>query len=154
QARVRDFLVWTANRTWLDHWYDEKPLAKPYFQEIVSRLLGDADKLFPALREEHRQLRERLSAPGRLQLDGPERLVLTSEFEAPAGFRVAESGAAKVPAGIPVVRPHPDPLLQLAEGATEFRVAPREPNATIGVRLTSPMLREAEQDLAGGDPRF
>ena len=51
QARVHDFLIWMADRTWRDHWYSEKPTAPPYYQAIVARLFNDAQGLFPELRE-------------------------------------------------------------------------------------------------------
>jgi hypothetical protein len=155
QARVHDLLLGMAQRTWSDHWYDEKPEAKPYYQESVARLLGVAEKLFPELGELHQKLREGLLAPGRLDLDGPERLVLTSEFEAPAAYRVVARGPGKVPPGSPVARPRLDPLLQLAEGTADFRLAPRgEPGAGLIFRLTSPAVREAERRQAEGDPSF
>ncbi|HZW33082.1 MAG TPA: hypothetical protein VFF52_20365, partial [Isosphaeraceae bacterium] len=155
QARVRDLLLWMAQRAWSDHWYEEKPEAKPYYQEIVARLLGVAEKLFPELGEAHQKLRERLLAPARLDLDGPERLVLTSEFEAPASYRVIDRGPGTVPAGSPVARPRLDPLLQLAEGTAGFRLAPRgQPDASLTFRLTTPIVREAERRQAEGDPHF
>jgi hypothetical protein len=155
QARVRDFLVWMANRVWLDHWSGEKPQAKPYYQEIAGQLLGDAEKLFPALRDEHQKLRERITSASRLGLDGPASLLMTSELEALASYRVVDSGPTPVPAGIPVVRPRPDPLVQIEEGATDFRVAPRQQEgAPISFRLASSILREAEQHQADNDSRF
>ena len=155
QGRVRDLLLWMAQRAWSDHWYDERPEAKPYYQEIVARLLGVAEKLFPELVEAHQKLREGLLAAGRLDLEGPARLVVTSEFEAPTAYRVVELGPGKVPAGSPVARPRLDPLLQLAEGTADFRLAPRgEPGAGLIFRLTSPIVRQAERRQAEGDPDF
>src|SRR5262249_319117 len=97
QARGPDLLLGMAPRAWPDHWSAEKHEVKPYYQESVDRLLGVAEKLFPELSELHQKLRKDLLAPGRLDLDGPERLVLTSEFEAPAAYRVIERGPGKVP---------------------------------------------------------
>jgi hypothetical protein len=156
QARVHDFLVWMARRAWLDHWYGEKPTAPPYYQAIVARLFDDAQGFFPDLREADRKERERLSAPGRLALTGPDqgRLVVTSELEASAEYRVVEeTGPPTVPPGIPVVRPRLIGPLDLVPPSTaDYRAAARGSQAATAFRLASPNVRLAERRGDGFAP--
>jgi hypothetical protein len=154
QARVRDLLVWMADRAWRDHWYDENPKAKPYYQEVVKRLIDDANKLFGNLGAVHQPLRDRLNAKGQLGLTGPARQVLTSEQGAMVSYQLDDPGPQTVPPGIPVVKPRPDPLLELEDGVTDYRTAPRQAGASISFRLTSPSLRDAERRQADHDPKF
>ena len=67
-----------AERTWRDHWYDEQPKEKPYYQVTGSRLITDASKLFPQSPEVSVE-QERLALAGKLELDGPPTRVVSSE---------------------------------------------------------------------------
>jgi hypothetical protein len=149
QARVHEFLLWMAERAWRDHWYDEKPAAPPYYRTIVGRLFDDAEGLFPALREGDQKQRAKLLAEGRLAIDGPDQLVVTSEREASAAYRaIDEPGAQReaVPDGIPVVRPKvTDPLVLAKRSTADYRVLPRGSEAPTEVWLKSPTSDSAER---------
>jgi hypothetical protein len=150
QARVHDFLVWMADRTWRDHWYSEKPSAPPYYQAIVARLFNDAQGLLPELREADQKDRERYSAPGRLALalkgPDPDHLVVTSELEASASYRVVdETGPETLPPGIPVVRPRVTSELNLVPPTADYRTAARGPDALTDFHFNSPTFQAAER---------
>ena len=110
RLRVHDLLVWMADRAWLDHWYSKDPAAPPYYAAIVARLFNDAQGLFPEFRDADLKLREQREAPNRLDIqNSPERLVVTSELDVAAGYRVVDAkgprmvnGAARHP-GRPAV---------------------------------------------------
>ena len=70
-SRVHDLLLWMAERTWKDHWYDEDPKAiKPYYQAAGQRFASDAEKLVARSAELPRVLKL-LAQKDRLKLDGP-----------------------------------------------------------------------------------
>jgi hypothetical protein len=150
QARVHDFLLWMAERAWRDHWYQENPTAPAYYRAIVGRLFDDAGGLFPALKEDDQKQRESLLALGRLAIDGPDRVVVTSELEASAAYTVVDETGVKLvpvpPGGVPVVRPQVKEPLVLAKGATAgYRAAPRSSQSPTEFRLTSPTVEVAER---------
>ena len=153
QTRIYDLLLWMAERTWQDHWYDEEPKAKPYYKVAGSRYVTDAAKLFPNtaevlkiknLLDQSDQFQLDLTKPSQLPLDVPPRLVLTSERGLAVSYRVVESGA--IPPGLPVVKPRVDRLLQLDDDATGYRIARRTSGETIDFTLFSPLLRQAESN--------
>ena len=128
QARAHDLLVWMAERAWRDHWYGEDPAAPPYYAAIVARLFNDAQGLFPELRESDQKRREPLEAPNRLAIESPDSLVVTSELEALASYRVVDEAGPQmvaVPPGIPVVRPRVGGPLNLADSAADYRASAR-----------------------------
>ncbi len=153
QTRIHDLLLWMAERTWQDHWYDEKPQAKPYYKFAGSRFVTDAAKLFPktaevlkikTLLDQSGQFQLDLTKPSQLPLDGPPRLVLTSERSLAVSYRIVETGP--IPPGLPVVKPRVDRLLQLEDDAPGYQIARRTRGETIDFTLFSPLLRQAESN--------
>ncbi len=152
QARAHDLLLWMAERAWLDHWYSEDPEAPPYYQAIVARLRNDAQALFPELHEADQKYFERLEASGRLTLESPQRLVVTSELAVSAECHVVDESGSQlvpVPEGIPVLRPLISGPLTLTDSSAEYRTATRGKQATVGVGLTSPIMVIAESRASG-----
>ena len=147
ETRVHDLLLWLAERAWTDHWYDESPRApRPYYADAGSRFAKDAGKLFPQS-PEVKQTLAKLAKEGRLELKGPDRLVLTSERSLDVGYKVIDQG--DVPPGLPVVKPTParDQLLDLTGSGDGYRVVPRSADRNqINLSVGSELIRGAEKN--------
>lgn len=153
-----DLLNWSARRAWLDHWYDEDPKARPYYQAVGSRFVEDAFQLFPKS-PEAAEVQALLDARSGLGFDEPAPILFTSELSRSVGFRLIENG--KVPEGTPVARPEPDAALKLeGNDQTGYRIVARrndekmkegdgkEAGRSIAYVLSSPRVRQAESDPA------
>lgn len=150
RQRVHDLLVWLADRAWKDHWFAEDENAvKPYYRAAGLRFANDADKL--ALKTpdpEAARMKEVLSGDGRLKINGPDRLVLTTEAKKDVAFQVAAEGdEAKIPPGLPVIKPIVEGELGLEGESDGFRPAPwRTGGETARFTVFSPLIRGAESD--------
>lgn len=151
QARVHDLFVWMADRTRRDHWYSENPNAPPYYEAIGDRLFKSVDGLFPDLHEADQQQRDRLMKRGKLELTGPDQIIVTSELETMARYYVdgPGPGPGEVPFGFPVVRPRLSGPLSLADQSPGYRVASRGLTAGIVFPLKCPPVVVAESRADG-----
>ena len=107
---VHDLLLWLAERTWSDHWYDEDRKNTPYYQVAGDKYLAEAGRLVPTsseVKDAQRRLKER----SRLAFEKTESIVLTSEASKPASYRVVDEG--KVPPGSPVLSAKAGQFLKL-----------------------------------------
>ena len=155
---MHDVLLWLADRAWEDHWYNDNPHDRPYYYEsAVSNLLSDAADVlaaFPDIRPPKKDFD--FKGELALELQGQDSIVLTSELNASAAYRVVEKG--RVPKlGIPVVKPLAGPGLQLdvPRGIPEYRTASRQSEGpAIDFKFFSPILREAEQNQGKTDSSF
>lgn len=147
KARTHDLLVANANRAWLDHWYDENPDERPYYQLVGARYLDDAESLSPGSSKVV-DLRTKLKAPAGLAFDKPASLVITSELKPSIAYNLVENG--EVPPGTPVIRGGKDPKLKVEDGGTSFREIVRrrgdQPAQPAEFSFTSPAVRQAESD--------
>jgi hypothetical protein len=151
--RAHDLLIWLATRAWLDHWYNEKPQATPYYRTLAGRYLTDAGKLFPGLEGFDQKARDLVNASGGLELESRSSPVLTSELSAPISFSVIDAGT--VPEGIPTVKPSPSPPLDLAGDASLSRAVRRKQGGGIAdFRISSRSIIEAEKRQAEDHPDF
>ena len=152
-SRVHDLLLWMAERTWKDHWYDVDPKAiKPYYQAAGQRFASDAEKLV-AKSAELPRVQKLLAEKDRLKLDGPTRSVLTSELSKDLPYRVSAEGDP--PPGLPVIKPEPDSRLQLEGGNAGYRLTPwRTGGDKLSFTVFDPAIRGAERDPKLSRPRM
>ncbi len=152
KTRVHDVLLAMAGRAWLDHWYAEDPKETPYYQFAGSRFIGDASKLIPQS-PLLQAAREGLARPGKLELKGRPRLLLTSERSAALLYTV--SAAGHVPEhGYAVVKPVADRLLEIEGAQTDFRAVSRDAkNDSIEFAVQSPLVQSFETDRTLNRPQ-
>jgi hypothetical protein len=118
QLLVHDLLLWQAQRTLDDHWFDENdaPGVKPYYEVAGMLFAEDAEKQVSQAQAEQAvaEMKRKLSRPGRLVVTAPtgRSTVLTSETGLDLDFALEPAEGATVPAGFPVVRIATDKLLQ------------------------------------------
>ena len=127
QKRVHDLLIWLAERAWRDHWFDEDAKAvKPYYRAAGLRFANDAGKL--ALKSsdpDAARMKDLLAQNDRLKIEGPARLILTSEPSKDVAYRIAAEGnEERIPPGLPVIEPTVDANLGLEGESSGFRLAP------------------------------
>ena len=157
QKRVHDLLIWLAERAWRDHWFDEDARAiKPYYRAAGLRFANDAGKL--ALKSsdpDAARMKDLLAQNDRLKIEGPARLILTSEPVKDVAYRIAAEGnEEKIPPGLPVIKPIVDANLGLEGESSGFRLAPwRTGGETVRFTVFSPMIRGAEKDPKLTRPR-
>jgi len=160
-TRVHDVLRRLADRTWEDHWFNEKLEDPPpnYYQAAVSNLLNESKALlltaFPNIQAPKKDFD--FKGEFALELQGPDPIVLTSEQDASAAYRIIEkNGLPKQ--GIPVVKPEAGEGLQLREvsgGIPEFRTASRQrDDPPIKVEFYSPILKDAEEKQGKTDSPY
>lgn len=151
--RVHDLLLWLAERTWNDHWYDADPKAiKPYYRDAGQRFASDAADLV-ARSADAARIQKLLEGTDRLRLDGPPGLVLTSEPSKDVSYRVSAEG--EPPPGLPVIRPEPDSDIQVEGGTAGYRLAPwRTGGDRVGFTVFNPTIRDAERDPKLTVPRL
>jgi hypothetical protein len=150
EARAHTLLLGMADRAWEDHWYDEDPKER-YYHAVGSRFINDADKYFPQSAPV-RAARGRLDRNGRIALDGPPRIILTSESEGRIAYRVTDEGI--VPAGLPVVKPSAEQPLELDPGAKGFHVIPRgQAKDMVAITVRNPLGDRFEKDPNENRPR-
>jgi hypothetical protein len=158
-TRVRDVLLWLADRTWEDHWFGEDPNARtPYYQSAVSDLVTDSAA---QLREVFPEILESKSAfdfSGHLELElqDVESVVLTSEKNASAAYKVLDKG--RVPKqGIPVVKPIAGPGLELVVpgGVADYGKAPRQSEgSSVKFKFFSRIIEDAESKQGKADSLY
>ena len=151
--RTHDLLVWNARRAWLDHWYDEDPAERPYYQLIGGRYLDDAEALW-AGSSDVAALRTQLKAPASLGFDEPSAQVVTSELKPAITYSLVENG--EVPPGTPVVRARTDLRFRVeGEGASYRAVSRRrgdQPAQPAEFSFSSPLVGQAETDPSHDRP--
>jgi hypothetical protein len=144
QTRVHDLLLWMAERTWRDHWYDEDPRAgRPYYLSAAARYLNDARALFPESPDVPR-VQEKVERKDRLLLIGPPRIVLTSEPSREVAYRIAAEGDP--PTGLPVVRPRVEGDLRIEGESPGFRSLSWPAGGNFSLAVFSPRIRSAAED--------
>ena len=157
QKRVHDLLIWLAERAWRDHWFDDDARAiKPYYRAAGLRFANDAGKL--ALKSsdpDAARMKDLLAQNDKLKIEGPARLILTSERTKDVAYRIAAEGnEEKIPPGLPVIEPIVDANLGLEGESSGFRLAPwRTGGETVRFTVFSPMIRGAEKDPRLTRPR-
>lgn|GEM_PF-3039563 len=150
EARVHTLLLGMADRAWEDHWYDEDPKER-YYHAVGSRFINDAENYFPQSAT-ILAARGRLDRQGRIALDGPPRMILTSESEGRIAYHVTDEGI--VPAGLPVVRPITEPPLELDPAAKGFHVVPRgQAKNVVANTVYNPLGDRFEKDPNENRPR-
>src|SRR5262249_1854864 len=132
------------------HWYDEDPKER-YFLAVGSRLINDAEKYFPQSAPLG-AVREHLNRKGRIALDGPQEITLTTESETRISYRVSHE--EDVPAGLPVVKPNAEQPLELDPRATGFHLVQREPGKNVvSISVRNPLGDRFENDSNENRPR-
>ncbi|MFO0899135.1 MAG: hypothetical protein U0836_17050 [Pirellulales bacterium] len=152
---LQRFLLWQAERTWLDHWWSEDD-GEPYYRVAGNLFLADAERLgapLPSLAEAHAQLQ----APGELAWSVPEGQSLTSEPRLEVVGRLTAAPGATVPPGAPTVWAAVHGPLALvapvADGRMLRQLAGAGSEALLTCTIASPLLAEAEQQLVGEPQR-
>ncbi len=145
--RTHDLLVWNARRAWLDHWYDEEPTERPYYQLVGKRYLDDAEALVPGSGDVA-AVRTQLKAQAGLAFDEPTPRVVTSEQKPSIVYNLVENGT--VPPGTPVVRAKTDARINVDGDGAAFRAISRkkgdQPAQPAEFSFVSPLVRKAESD--------
>ena len=100
-------------------------------------------------------MKDLLAQNDRLKIEGPARLILTSEPSKDVAYRIAAEGnEEKIPPGLPVIEPTVDANLGLEGESSGFRLAPwRTGGETVRFTVFSPMIRGAEKDPRLTRPR-
>ena len=100
-------------------------------------------------------MKDLLAQNDRLKIEGPARLILTSEPVKDVAYRIAAEGnEEKIPPGLPVIKPIVDANLGLEGESSGFRLAPwRTGGETVRFTVFSPMIRGAEKDPKLTRPR-
>lgn len=147
---LQDLLLWQTERTFNDHWFAEDPDAQPYYRVAGLAFLGDAESLGPHTKI-IQEWRAKLDRPGKLVLNVPPRLDLTSEQRVSVACRLEPAKGAFVPPGFPVVWVEPGKLLRLVDPAAGKRllqqVGKDRPGNSITCTIGSPVLDEAEANM-------
>jgi hypothetical protein len=147
------FLNWQAQRTFEDHWFDldPRPDQPPYYRTAGTLYLDDARKLTPQAQrlQAVEELQKKLNQPGKLLVDGPARLNVTSEQRFAVTYRIQPPQDEFMPLGNPVAGIKIGKDLQLvnpseADRAVHALTGKDQPLAPISVSLESPMLLKAE----------
>jgi hypothetical protein len=147
------FLNWQAQRTFEDHWFDldPRPDQPPYYRVAGTLYLDDARKLTPQSQrlQAVEELQKRLNQPGKLLVNGPSRLNITSEQRFGVTYRIQPPADEVMPPGFPVAGIRIGKDLQLvnpseADRAVHALTGKDQPLAPISVSLESPMLLKAE----------
>ncbi|QEH33047.1 hypothetical protein OJF2_15430 [Aquisphaera giovannonii] len=146
--RIRGLLLWLAERAWRDHWFDEDPKAvSPYYRTVATRLVGDAARI-AAKGPDLARIRQLVARNDRLKLEGPSKIIMTTEPAADATYRIAAEGDPEsIPPGLPVIRPRVEPELGLLDGAAGYRLAPWRTGGDVArFSVSSATIRSAESD--------
>lgn len=144
-----------AERTFEDHWFDldPKPDQPPYYRVAGSLFLDDANKLVPQPERLHsvKALQEKLNKPGRLEVEGPTRLNITSEKKFGVTYRIRPPKDEDMPKGFPVAGVKIGKDLEFVGGPILGRAfheltGKDQPLAPISLTLRSPFLDRAESN--------
>lgn len=148
---LQRFLLWQAQRTWLDHWWSDDD-SEPYYRVAGNLYLADAERLgapLPAVAK----ARGQLQADGALAWSVPAGQSLTSELRLEIIGRLTASPGATVPPGAPTVWADTQGPLALvvpqAESHMLRQLAGAGSEALLTCTVMSPLLAEAEQQLVG-----
>jgi hypothetical protein len=151
RLRVSELLRWQAQRTALDHWYEENPRAdQPYYVAAANRYLDDARLLASSLNKQLDRLRqkavgENVKATGISRPEeGPMRPPLT-DFES----KIPVDWSVRSEPGVP-----PGSAVLWAESAAPLRVTDgrrREPKA-LGDTNKANAQSQFDYDPKGGKP--
>ena len=143
-------LNWQAERTFEDHWFDLDPKMPPYYQAAGSLFVDDARRLAlqPAQLQALKGVQDKLAQKGRLEVDGPDRLNITSERNVGVTYRIQPPKDEVIPPGFPVAGVALGKHLQFLNPSqgdrASYDLGKEKSLAPIPVSLESPYLREAE----------
>ncbi len=144
ETRVHDLLLRMAERAWRDHWYDENPKEKPYYQVTGASFISDASKLMPQSQEVSVE-KERLALTGKLELDGLPTQVLSSERSIGLSYTVVPKGVLPEH-GHAVIRPIPDRDIKLEDEQKRFQAVSRDAKrVSIDFTVQSPLIPQFEK---------
>jgi len=150
QLLLRDLLLWQASRTLADHWYSEDPALEPYYRTAGLRFVEDARRIDPRptpLKTSANAAQSAIERPGQFTFQGPDRLVLTSERQVEAEYRLQPDPNLPDASGVPVFWIEPGLDLKALAPEQGHRIPqPIEPKkeAPILCTLSSPKLDQSE----------
>lgn len=146
QARLKELLQWQAERTYVDHWYAERPDAEPYYRVAADAFLNDATILFKAWPVDE-ALQKRVAAASGLRFAVSEGLDVSSQRRVEVPVRLTADKDADVPEGFPVVWFDVGNSLQLLQPGKQRTAWPwnaSEKTNPLICDLESKTLEEAE----------
>jgi len=148
---LQRFLMWQAQRTWLDHWWSEDG-SEPYYRVAGDLYLADAERLGAPLSEVSKT-RSQLHAPGGLAWNVPAGQSLTSEPRLEIIGRLTAAADASSPPGSPTVWANTQGPLDLQAPVSQGRMLRQltgpSAEALLTCTVSSPLLAAAEQQLVG-----
>ena len=131
RLQTRAFLLGQAERTLEDHWASDRDDPRPYYLAAGLAYLNDADAPDVARNWPEgplAEMKDRLTRPDRLTLEGPTRYAWTSERQADFVYRVRPEPADSPRPGFPVLWMGPAEGLKTAAPPTDtrfpFRIGP------------------------------
>src|SRR5205085_6533350 len=149
-----DLLNWQAQRTFEDHWFDLDSKTTPYYQRAGSLYVEDARRLAlqPAQLQALKDVQDKLAQKGILEVDGPDRLPITSERQFAVTYHIQppKDKNEVIPPGFPVAGVEFGKHLQLINPSqrdrASYELGKEKSLAPILVKLERPYLKEAESN--------
>ena len=140
-------LVELAQRSELDHWYDDHH-KDPYYVRAARSYLNQASRLFEK-NVQFTDLEHRLASEGEFELVAPSTISLTTESQIPFEFGIRRSKQNKVREGFPMLWVRSEGSIELSRKAVQLRMPQAlvaEKDASMeSCELLNPMAKETNR---------